>query len=390
MLALTYQGAGEVKLMTVPDPVIENNDDVLVRVTLTGICGSDLHLYHDKIPSVQKGDILGHEFMGTVVKVGSAVTAVAEGDRVVVPFIISCGECYFCRQQLYAACEVTNPTSTVISGENPTHSGAALFGYGHLYGGIAGGQAELVRVPKGNTNAIKVPDGISDEAALLLSDTLPTAWQAVMNARIGEGSSLAIFGAGPVGLLAAECARMLGAEQIFLVDEYSYRLNYAKDAYGVDPINFYHDHDPAGTIVKKTPGGRGVDAVIDAVGFEASGTTLESVMNMFGFEGSSGKALRQCIEAVRRGGIISVAGMYSGLMHSLQLGAAFDKGLSFHMGKTHVHRYLPELCEHLQAGRLKPERLITHRLPLKDAVLGYEMYDEKRPGCCKVILKLDA
>lgn len=390
MLALTYQGAGEVKVLTVPDPVIEQDDDVLVRVSLSGICGSDLHLYHDKIPSVRKGDILGHEFMGTVVKVGSAVTAVAEGDRVVVPFIIACGDCYFCQQQLYAACETTNPTSTVISGEQATHSGAALFGYGHLYGGVPGGQAEYVRVPKGNINAFKVPDDITDEAALLLSDTLPTAWQAIKNAKIGEGSSLAIFGAGPVGLLAAEIARMLGAGQIFLVDEYSYRLKFAADAYGVIPVNFYHDHDPARTIVNATQGQRGVDAVIDAVGFEASGTTVEAVMNMFGFEGSSGKALRQCIEAVRRGGVVSVAGMYSGLMHSLQLGAAFDKGLSFHMGKTHVHAYLPELCEHLQAGRLRPERLITDRLPLSDAVLGYEMYDEKRPGCCKVILNLHA
>ncbi|WP_028694170.1 zinc-dependent alcohol dehydrogenase [Pseudomonas cremoricolorata] len=390
MLALTYQGAGEVKVLSVPDPVIEHDDDVLVRVSLSGICGSDLHLYHDKIPSVRKGDILGHEFMGTVVKVGSAVTAVAEGDRVVVPFIIACGECYFCQQQQYAACETTNPNSTVISGEHATHSGAALFGYGHLYGGVPGGQAEYVRVPKGNINAFKVPDGISDEAALLLSDTLPTAWQAISNAKVGEGSSVAIFGAGPVGLLAAEMARMLGAEQIFLVDEYSYRLKFAADTYGVIPVNFYHDHDPARTIVNATRGQRGVDAVIDAVGFEASGTTVEAVMNMFGFEGSSGKALRQCIEAVRRGGVVSVAGMYSGLMHSLQLGAAFDKGLSFHMGKTHVHAYLAELCEHLQAGRLRPERLITHRLPLSDAVLGYEMYDEKRPGCCKVILKLDA
>lgn len=388
MLALTYQGAGELQLLSVPDPVLQQDDDVLVRVTLSGICGSDLHLYHDKIPSVQKGDILGHEFMGTVVKVGSAVTAVAEGDRVVVPFIIACGECYFCKQQLYAACETTNPTPTVISGEHPTHSGAALFGYGHLYGGVAGGQAEYVRVPKGNVNAFKVPDGISDEAALLLSDTLPTAWQAVLNAKVGEGSSLAIFGAGPVGLLAAECARMLGAGQIFLVDEYSYRLKFAADTYGVIPVNFYHDKDAARTILKQTQGERGVDAVIDAVGFEASGTTLESVMNMFGFEGSSGKALRQCIETVRRGGIVSVAGMYSGLMHSLQLGAAFDKGLSFHMGKTHVHKHLPELCDHLLAGKLHPERLITNRLPLKDAVRGYEMYDEKREGCCKVVLQL--
>ncbi|AIR91020.1 zinc-dependent alcohol dehydrogenase [Pseudomonas cremoricolorata] len=390
MLALTYQGAGEVKVLSVPDPVIEQDDDVLVRVRLSGICGSDLHLYHDKIPSVRKGDILGHEFMGTVVKVGSAVTAVAEGDRVVVPFIIACGECFFCKQEQYAACETTNPTSAVISGEHATRSGAALFGYGHLYGGVPGGQAEYVRVPKGNINAFKVPDDISDEAALLLSDTLPTAWQAIKNAKVDKGSSVAIFGAGPVGLLAAEIAQMLGATQIFLVDEYSYRLKFAAETYGVIPVNFYHDNDPARTIVNATVDQRGVDAVIDAVGFEASGTTVEAVMNMFGFEGSSGKALRQCIEAVRRGGVVSVAGMYSGLMHSLQLGAAFDKGLSFHMGKTHVHAYLPELCKHLQAGSLRPERLITHRLSLNEAVQGYEMYDEKRPGCCKVILTLDS
>ena len=293
MRALTYHGANDVRVDTVPDPVIQETDDIILRVTATAICGSDLHLYHGKTPQTETGDIFGHEFMGIVEDVGKGVTDLQIGDRVVIPFVIACGSCFFCQHDLFAACETTN----------------TLFGYSHLYGGVPGGQADYVRVPKANVGPFKVPTTLGDDKVLFLSDILPTAWQAVINAEIGRGSSVAIYGAGPVGLLSAACARMLGAQTIFMVDDNDYRLAYAQDAYGVIPINFEQDDDPADSIIRQTPGMRGVDAVIDAVGFEAKGSTTETVMTALKIEGSSGKALRQSIAAVRRGGVVSVPGV---------------------------------------------------------------------------------
>ncbi|MCE0777691.1 zinc-binding dehydrogenase, partial [Pseudomonas sp. NMI542_15] len=268
----------------------------------------------------------------------------------------------------------------------PIPPGAALFGYSHLYGGIPGGQADYVRVPKGNVGPFKVPTELGDDKVLFLSDILPTAWQAVINAEIGQGSSIAIYGAGPVGLLSAACARMLGAQTIFMVDDNDYRLAYAREAYGVIPINFEQDDDPADSIIRQTPGMRGVDAVIDAVGFEAKGSTAETVMTALKIEGSSGKALRQSIAAVRRGGVVSVPGVYAGFIHAFMFGDAFDKGLTFKMGQTHVQKYLPELLQHIEAGRLKPELIVTHRLALEEAAMGYKMFDQKEDNCRKVIL----
>ncbi|MBN6776133.1 glutathione-dependent formaldehyde dehydrogenase [Pseudomonas granadensis] len=386
MRAMTYHGAHDVRVETVPDPQLEAPDDIILRVTATAICGSDLHLYRGKIPTVEHGDIFGHEFMGIVEETGPEVTAVQRGDRVVIPFVIACGGCFFCQMELYAACETTNPGRGAILNKKSITPPAALFGFSRLYGGIPGGQAELVRVPKANTGPFKVPGTLADEKVLFLSDILPTAWQAVTNAQIGKGSTVAIYGAGPVGLLSAACAKMLGAEQIFMVDHHPYRLEYAQRTYGVIPINFDEDDDPADTIIRQTAGHRGVDGVIDAVGFEAKGSTTETVLATLKLEGSSGKALRQCIAAVRRGGVVSVPGVYAGFIHGFLFGDAFDKGLTFKMGQTHVQRYLPELLGHIETGALQPDAIITHRLSLEQAAEGYKLFDKKQENCRKVIL----
>ncbi|WIH05900.1 glutathione-dependent formaldehyde dehydrogenase [Xanthomonas translucens pv. graminis] len=385
MQALTYHGTKDVRVETVPDPVLVDADDIVLRVTATAICGSDLHLYRGKIPDLHSGDVLGHEFMGVVEDVGPEVTRVKRGDRVVIPFVIACGECFHCRLTEYAACETTNTGKGAALNQKSIRPPAALFGYSHLYGGVAGGQAEYVRVPKANVGPLVVPDALHDEQVLFLSDILPTGYQAALNAGVGQGSTVAIFGAGPVGLMTAACCRMLGAERIFMIDRYQYRLDFAQKTYGVIPLNFEQIDDPADIIVGQTDG-RGVDASIDAVGFEAKGSTVETVMATLKLEGSSGTALRQCIAATRRGGTVSVPGVYAGFIHGFLFGDAFDKGLTFKMGQTHVQRFLPELLEHIGEGRLKPNEIITHRMRLAQAADGYAIFDKKEQDCRKVIL----
>lgn len=377
MRALTYHGAKDVRVDNVPEPKLQEKDDVILRVTATSICGSDLHLYRGKIPATEEGDIFGHEFMGVVEEVGSEVTAVKKGDRVVIPFVIACGNCFFCQHDLMSACETTNTGPGAAINKKIIPPPAALFGFSHLYGGIPGGQAEFVRVPKGNFNTFKVNGSLSDEKVLFLSDILPTAWQAVTNANITKGSTVAIYGAGPVGLLSAACAKMLGAEQIFVVDHNDYRLQYAKDTYGAIPVNF-DKVDAAEFIIEQTKGHRGVDGVIDAVGFEAKGSSK--------IEGSSAPALRQCMAAVRRGGVVSVPGIYAGPINDFLIGDAFDKGLTFRMGQTHVHKYIPQLLEYIENGDLSPEAIITHRMNLSDAAKGYEIFEKREEECRKVIL----
>lgn len=387
MQALTYHGSKDVRVENVPDPVIQQPDDIILRVTATAICGSDLHLYRGKIPQVKDGDIFGHEFMGIVEEAGSAVTAVSKGDRVIVPFVIACGTCFFCAMNLHAACETTNTGRGAILNKKQIPPGAALFGYSHLYGGVPGGQAEYVRVPKANVGPFKIPDGLDDEKVLFLTDILPTGYQAAVNAGIKQGSSLAIFGAGPVGLMTAASAKFLGAEKIFMVDHNQYRLDFAREYYGAIPINFDEIEDPAEAIIEQTAGYRGVDAAIDAVGFEAKGSTVETVLTNLKIEGSSGKALRQCIASVRRGGVVSVPGVYAGFIHGFLFGDAFDKGITFKMGQTHVHPFLPELLEQIIQGNLRPEIIISHRLALKDAAEGYRIFNDKEEECRKVILR---
>ncbi|NVD99231.1 zinc-dependent alcohol dehydrogenase [Massilia sp. BJB1822] len=385
MRALVYHSAHEVSVETVADPQLLEDDDIILQITATAICGSDLHLYRGKVPELKPGDILGHEFMGVVVDAGPAVTNVQKGDRVVIPFVIACGSCFFCEHKLFSACETTNPGRGAILNRKGIRPGAALFGFTHLYGGVPGGQAEYVRVPKANVGPIKIPDVLADEQVLFLSDILPTGYQAVVNAEVGEGSSLAIFGAGPVGQMAAACARMLGVERIFMVDHHAYRLEFARGQYGVIPINF-DDVDPAEVIIESTSG-RGVDAVIDAVGFEAKGSALETAMTAMKLEGSSGQALRQCIAACRRGGIVSVPGVYSGFIHGFLFGDVFEKGLVFKTGQTHVQRFMPELLQFIGEGKLQPDAIISHRLPLSEAERGYHLFDKKEEACRKVILR---
>lgn len=385
MQALTYHGSRDVRVETVPDPTLIESDDIVLRVTATAICGSDLHLFHGKIPETRHGDIFGHEFMGIVEEAGPAVTELKAGDRVVIPFVIACGQCFFCENDLFAACEATNPDQGASLRKRASMTPpAALFGYSHLYGGVPGGQAEFVRVPKANVGPFAVPGSLADEKVLFMSDILPTGYQAVLNAKIQAGSSVAIFGAGPVGLMAAACARMLGAEQIFMVDSEQYRLDFGVTAYGVIPVNL-SDGDPSERILEKT-NGRGVSASIDAVGFEAKGSTTETVLSTLKLETSSGEVIRQCITATRRGGVVSVPGVYAGFIHGFLIGDAFDKGLTFAMGQTHVHKYLLELLRYIEEGTLDPEIIISHRMKLADAAQGYRIFDEKKDACRKVVL----
>jgi threonine dehydrogenase-like Zn-dependent dehydrogenase len=384
MRALTYQGSHDVKVDTVPDPILQELDDVILKVTATAICGSDLHMYRGKIPAMKHGDILGHEFMGEVVEAGPGVTSLQKGDRVVVPFVIACGSCFFCDMQLFSACETTNPDRGTIMNKKNLRSGAALFGFSHMYGGVPGGQAEYVRVPKANVGPLKIPTNLADEQVLFLSDILPTGYQGVLNTGVGKGGSLAIFGAGPVGQMAAASARMLGIEQIFMVDHHQYRLDFARETYGVIPINF-DKVDAAEYIIDNTDG-RGVDGVVDAVGFEAKGSAIETVMTDLKLEGSSGKALRQCIAAVRRGGMVSVPGVYAGFIHGFLFGDVFEKGIGFKAGQTHVQKFMPELLKAIEDGKLQPHAIISHRMSLEQAAEGYKMFDKKEDECRKIVL----
>ena len=386
MKALTYHGSKDVRVETVPDPKIVESDDIVLRVTATAICGSDLHIYRGKIPMMEHGDILGHEFMGVVEEVGSSVLRVKKGDRVVIPFTISCGQCFYCNLKLFAACETTNTGRGAIVNKKDTKPGAALFGYSHLYGGIPGGQAELVRVPKANVGPLVIPDsGLRDEQVLFLSDILPTGYMAAINAAIGKGSTVAIFGAGPVGLMAAASARLLGAERIFMVDHHQYRLDFAQQAFGVEPINFDQVDDPANIIIDRMDG-RGVDSAIDAVGFEAKGSVVETALTAVKLEGSSGASVRQAIAATRRGGSVSLPGVYAGWVHGFLLGDVFEKGLNVKGGQTHAQNYMPQLLEHIAKGDLHPETIITHTLPLTEAARGYEIFEKKQEDCRKVVL----
>jgi threonine dehydrogenase-like Zn-dependent dehydrogenase len=323
--------------------------------------------------------------MGEVVDTGRDVNRLAIGDRVVVPFVIACGRCHFCERQLYAACETTNPDSGTILNKKSLRPGAAMFGYTHHYGGVPGGQAEYARVPRANVGPIRIPEALSDEQVLFLSDILPTGYQAVLNAQVEAGSSVAIYGAGPVGQMAAACARMLGADPVFMVDRVPYRLEYARAAYGAVPIDF--DQVDAAEVIIAHTASRGVDAVIDAVGFEAEGSTLETALTSLKLEGSSGAALRQCIAAVKRGGTVSVPGVYAGFIHGFLFGDAFEKGITIRAGQTHVQRHMPALLERIWEGRLQPQALISHRLPLEQAAEGYRLFDRKEDQCRKVILR---
>jgi len=388
MRALTWHGIGNVQVDTVPDPEIVNPRDAIIRVTSTAICGSDLHLYDGVIPGMKAGDILGHEFMGEVVDVGS-MSSLNQGQRVVVPFTISCGHCFFCEQGQFSACDNGNPVENQDASEKLYgHAMGAAFGYSHLTGGYPGGQAEYVRVPFSDVGPIVVPDGLPDEQVLFLSDILPTGWMAAENAGIQVGDTIAVWGCGPVGLFAVQSAVLMGAAQVIAIDHHPHRLELAQK-FDARIINYEETH--VGEALMEMTAGIGPDAVIDAVGMEAHGFAIDNVVDVvkqkIGVGADRGHALRQALLAVRKGGRVSIPGVYGGMLDKWPLGAMMEKGLEIRGGQTHVQKYSADLLRRIEAGEIDTTFLISHRLPLEEAPAGYKNFRDNQNEWTKVVLK---
>lgn len=387
MRAIVWHGTDDVRVERVPDPKILNPRDAIIRITSTAICGSDLHLLDGFIPTMQAGDILGHEFMGEVVEVGSRNHKLAVGDRVVVPFAIACGGCFFCQRQLWSLCDNSNPNASMAE-KLYGYSTSGLFGYSHLTGGYAGGQAEYARVPFADVGPVKVPDGLSDDQVLFLSDIFPTGYMAAENCNIQPGDVIAVWGCGPVGQFAIRSARLLGAERVIGIDSVPERLEMAR-AGGAEAIDF--TEEDVFDRLRGMTGGRGPDACIDAVGLEAHGATFDAYVDQVKAAAflatDRPNALRQAIYACRKGGIVSIAGVYGGFLDKVPFGAAFQKGLTFRMGQTHVMRYLEPLLGRIEHGEIDPSFVITHHLPLEAGPEAYHLFRDKKDGCIKVVLK---
>ncbi|MCB1885236.1 MAG: glutathione-dependent formaldehyde dehydrogenase [Geminicoccaceae bacterium] len=387
MRAVCWQGTHKVQVDTVPDPEIEDPRDVVLKVTSTAICGSDLHLYDGFIPAMEKGDVLGHEFMGEVVEVGSGVSNLKVGDRIAVPFNIACGNCDFCREDLYSLCDNSNPDHEKLE-TLYGQAGSGLFGYSHLFGGFAGGQAEYVRVPYADVGHVKIPAHLPDEKVLFLTDIFPTGYQAAENAGIEKGDTVAVWGCGPVGQFAIRSALMLGAGRVVAIDRVPERLRLA-EAGGAETIDFSETN--VLEALKEMTKGRGPDRCIDAVGLEAHGAgsidaVYDKIKAMTMLETDRPHVLREAIMACRKGGTVSLPGVYGGLVDKFPIGAAFGKGLTFKMGQTHTHRYMRPLLERVERGEIDPTFIITHRLKLDDAPEAYETFRDKRDGCVKVVM----
>jgi len=389
MKALCWEGKHDVAVKTVHDPDILNPHDAVVKVQAAAICGSDLHLYDGYIPSMQRGDILGHEAMGEVVEVGPMVRKVKVGDRVVIPFDIACGSCRYCRDGEFSLCDNTNPNAA-LADHLYGHSGSGLFGYSHLFGGYAGGQAEFVRVPFIDTNSLVVPPEIDEEKVLFLSDILPTGYMAAENCGIRAGDTVAIWGAGPVAQMALRSAYLLGAERVIVIDHYPKRLEMAEEA-GADTIDF-DDIDGIQDELKYRTGGRGPDACIDAVGLEAHGHTALALMDRakaaVKLTTDRPDALRQAILACKKGGTVSIPGVYGGFLDQLPFGAAFGKGLTLKMGQTHTQRYMEPLLDHVLAGDLDPSFVITHRVSIEEGPEAYRKFAHDKNECIKVVIQM--
>lgn len=388
MRAVCWFGKKDIRVVSVPDPKILNPHDAIIKITTTAICGSDLHLYDGYIPSMEKGDILGHEFMGEVVEVGKEVKKLKKGDRVVVPFTIACGQCFFCQKELWSLCDNTNPNAQMLE-KLYGFSGSGLFGYSHLYGGYAGGQAEYARVPFADVGPIKIPDDLTDEQVLFLSDIFPTGYMAAENCQIQPGDTIAVWGCGPVGQFAIKSAWLLGAERVIAIDQVPERLRLAETAGKAETIDF--SKSDVFEVLKEMTGGRGPDSCIDAVGLEAHGMTPDAVYDrakaaMY-LATDRPHVLRQAIHSCRKGGVVSIPGVYGGFLDKIPMGAAFAKGLTMKMGQTHVHRYLKPLLERIQKGEIDPSFLITHRLSIDDAPQGYDIFNRKADDCIKIVLK---
>ena len=388
MKALCWYGKEDLRVETVPDPTLINPRDAIIKVTSTAICGSDLHLYDGYMLTMEKGDILGHEPMGEVVEVGSEVKNLKVGDRVVVPFTISCGQCFFCEKGLFSLCDTSNPNAKIAAkamGQSP----AGLFGYSHMLGGFPGGQAEYLRVPFADVGPIKVPEGLADEQVLFLSDIFPTGYMAAENAQIEPGDTVAIWGCGPVAQFAIQSAWMMGAGRVIAIDQVPERLRMAQEYGKAETIDFAHEH--VHERLMEMTHGRGPDSCIDAVGTEAHGHgSIDAVMDKAKQSVKLGTdrahVLREAIYCCRKGGTLSVPGVYIGLLDKVPFGALMNKGLTVKTGQTHVQRYLKPLLGRIEAGDIDPSFVITHRLTLDDGPEAYKMFRDKQDGCIKVVM----
>lgn len=389
MKALVWHGRNDVRIDNVPDPTIQEPGDILLKVTSTAICGSDLHLLDGYVPTMKEGDILGHEFMGEVVDTGAEVANVKKGDRVVVPFVIACGHCFFCEKQLFSCCDTTNRDAEK-NAKLQGFASAGMFGYSHLYGGYAGGQAAYVRVPKADIGPIRIESDLRDDQVLFLSDIFPTGWMAAENCNIQPGDTVAVWGCGPVGQMAIKCAWLQGAGRVIAIDQVPERLAMAREKNSAETIDFAEVEGVYGQLREMTQG-RGPDACIDAVGLEAHGwgsldATFDRLKNFVGLATDRLHALRQAIYCCRKGGTVSIPGVYAGFLDKVPFGAAFGKGLTLKMGQTHVQKYLPDLLALIEKGDIDPSFVITHRLPLEKAPEAYETFKEKKDGCIKVFM----
>ena len=388
MRAVCWHDKLDVRVESVPEPKILNPRDAIVHVTATAICGSDLHLYGGFVPGMVKGDILGHEFMGEVVEVGSGVKNLKPGERVVVPFPIACGNCFFCQKQMYSLCENSNPNAAMAE-KLWGYSPCGIYGYSHLLGGYAGGQAEYVRVPFADVGPVKVPDGLSDEQVLFLSDILPTGYMAAENCGIQPGDSVAVWGCGPVGQFAIASALLLGAERVIAIDRFPERLRLAAMKLGAETIDYSEDN--VLEALKELTGGRGPDACIDAVGMEAHAYhniayAYDRVKQAMMLESDRPVALREAVMACRSGGTISIAGVYGGLIDKFPAGALMNRSLTIRTGQTHVQRYMKQLLARIEKGEIDPSFIISHRMKLDDAPAAYRMFRDKVDDCIKVVL----
>jgi threonine dehydrogenase-like Zn-dependent dehydrogenase len=387
MKATCWMGTRNVQVTEVPDPKILNPRDAIIRITNTAICGSDLHLYNGFIPTMKRGDVLGHEFMGEVIETGSAVKNVTRGDRVVVPFPIACGHCLQCERELYSLCENSNPNAWMAE-KLYGYSPCGIFGYSHMLGGYAGGQAQYARVPFADVGPLKVPDNLSDEQVLFLSDIFPTGYMAADMCNIQPGEIVAVWGCGPVGQFAIKSAYLLGAEKVIAIDRFPYRLRIARERAGAETIN-YEEVDIFEAL-KEMTGGRGPDHCIDAVGMEGHSPGLsgayDKVKTVMMMETDRPVALRQAILACRSGGTVSVAGVYGGFLDKFPMGAIVNRSLTLRSGQCHVHRYMRPLLEKIQNGDIDPTFIITHRMRLDDAAQGYEIFGNKEDECLKIVM----
>lgn len=377
MLAMNYRGPYRVRIDERDEPEIEHPGDAIVRVTRSCICGSDLHLYHGLVPDTRVGTTFGHEFTGVVERVGPDVQRLKPGDRVLVPFNIFCGTCFFCSRELFSNCHNVNPEATAVGG---------IFGYSHTTGGYAGGQAEYVRVPMADIGPTVLPEGLDEDDAVLLTDVFPTGYQAAEMGSIREGDTVVVFGAGPVGLFAARSAWFMGAGRVIVVDHVEYRLAFAREFAHCETVDFKSVRDMA-IHIKNMTDGLGADVCIDCVGAEAAGSFAQTLTGVkLKLQGGAATVLHWAINSVRKGGHVSIVGVYGPTFNALPIGNAVNKGLTLRMNQASVKRHLPKLIEHIQAGRIRPSDIITHRLPLEEVAEGYHLFSSKLDDCIKVVL----